>query len=315
MSSDVSPVPPVTPGYEYELDDISGSPPPPSSSPIAYQELLSYEDENEETAYHSSSGSCGYPPDSTQAACAEAESANSSDCLKTKHQLLSNSKENTPFVQFTSQAPRAARLQLEKRSMVESSVPLLTGLAHHGRMCSERRSNSNRTIAHPSSRLRTNKILSTEKSLSRPQSTVSDSSEGCFDNQGTSPLEDLGECAEQEPPTKKARIGRLASDRPDLPKIRTRFLAKEPASLRRAQSLVSQTSTDRDDEDVVKVRRNDILSKCVYISSLWKLTTHNKTAFGRGEPFNWIASSNHLVPNNSSRFTYMPPYCANHTSS
>jgi hypothetical protein len=234
----------VTPGYEYELDDIPGSPPPPSSSPIAYQEHLSYEDENEETTSHYSSGSCRYSPSST--AHAEAESANISDCLGTKRRLFSDTQENTPFVRITSQAP--ARFQLEKRSMVESSVPSLTGLAHHGRMCSERHSNSHHTMAHPSSQLRTNKTLSAEKSLSRPQSTIGDPSERRSNNRGTPPLENLGEYSEQEPRKKKARIGR------DRPEIRTHFLAKEPASLRRAQSLVSQTSTDRDDEDVVKVR-------------------------------------------------------------
>lgn len=248
LSSDFSPVSQVTPGYEYELDDISGSPPPPSSSPIAYQEHFSYEDENEETTSHSSSGSCRYSLGSI--AYAEAESANVSDCPGTKRRLPSDTKENTPFVRIISQAS-SARFQLEKRSMVESSVSLLTGPAHHGRMCSERRSNSYHTMAHPSSPLRTNKTLSTAKSLSRPQSTVGDSSERRSNNRGTPPLEDLGEYAEQEPPTKKARIGH---DRPDLPKLRTHFLAKEPASLRRAQSLLSQTSTDRDDEDVVKVR-------------------------------------------------------------
>ncbi|KAG1868381.1 hypothetical protein DFJ58DRAFT_678805 [Suillus subalutaceus] len=176
LSSDFSPVSLVTPGYEYELDDISGSP-PPSSSPI--QEPLSYEDENEETTSHSSSGSCIYPPGSI--AHAGAESAHILDCL------------------------------------------------------------------------RTNQTLSTEKSLSRSQSIVGNSSEGRFHNYGTLPLEDLGENVEEEPPTKRARTGYLASDRPDLLKIRTHFLAKEPASLRRAQSLVSQTSTDRDDEGVVKL--------------------------------------------------------------
>ncbi|KAG1769955.1 hypothetical protein EV702DRAFT_1281971 [Suillus placidus] len=251
LSSAFSPVSPVTPSYEHELDDISGSPPPPpSSSPIAYQEPLPYEDEDEETTSHSSSGSCRYLPGST--AHAEAESANISDCLKTKRRLLSNTQENTSFVQFTSQA-LSDRLQLEKKSIVESSVPLLTGLARHGRRYSEQHSNSYHTIPHASNRLRTNKTLSTAKSLSRPQSTVGDSSEGRFNNRGTLPLDDLIEHAEQEPPTKKAKTGRLASDRSDLPKIRTRFLAKEPASLRRAQSLVSQTSTDRDDEDVVKL--------------------------------------------------------------
>ncbi|KAG2128396.1 hypothetical protein BD769DRAFT_699075 [Suillus cothurnatus] len=120
-------------------------------------------------------------------------------------------------------------------------------------MCSERRSNSYHTMAHRSSRLRTNKTWSPAKSLSRPQLPVSDSSEGCLKNRGIPSLEDPGEYVEQEPPTKKARIGHLANGRPDVPKIRTRFLAKEPASLRRAQSLVSQTSTDRDVEDVVKL--------------------------------------------------------------
>lgn len=251
LSSHFSPVSSVTPGYEHELDDISGSPPPPSSSPIAYPELLPHEDENEETTYHSPSGSCRHlldPPTHV-----EAEPANVTDCSRTKRRLLSNTPENTPFVQFTYEAP-STRLQLEKKSMVKPSIPLLTGFARHGRMCSERRSNSYHTLVHPSSRLRINKALSTAKSLPGPQSIVGDSSEGHFNNRGTLPLEDLGEYAEQEPPTKKVRICRLASDRPDLPKIRTHFLAKEPASLRRAQSLVSQTSTDRDDEDVVKVR-------------------------------------------------------------
>jgi hypothetical protein len=109
-------------------------------------------------------------------------------------------------------------------------------------------------MAHRSCRLRTNKTSSPAKSLSRPQLPVSDSSEGCLKNRGIPPLEDPGEYAEREPPTKKARIGHLVNGRSDVPKIRTRFLAKEPASLRRAQSLVSQTSTDRDVEDVVKVR-------------------------------------------------------------
>jgi len=247
LSPGSSPVSPVTPGYDHELDDISGSPPPPSSSPNAYQEPLSYEDENEETTSHSSSGSCRYFLGSTTRT--EAESANISDCLRTKHRLLSNTRENTPFVQITSEAP--ARLQLEKRSMVEPSVLSLTGFAHQGRMCFERRSNSYYTTAH---RSRTNKTWSPAKSLSRPQLPVSDSSEGCLKNHGILPLEDPGEYVEQEPPTKKARIGHLANGRPDVPKIRTRFLAKEPASLRRAQSLVSQTSTGRDVEDVVKVR-------------------------------------------------------------
>jgi hypothetical protein len=248
LSSDFSPVSQVTPGYEYELDDISGSSPPPSSSPIAYQEYLSYEDENEEMNSHSSSGSCRYSPGST--VHAEAESANISDCLGAKRRLPSDTRESTPFVRIISRAS-SARFQLEKRSMVESSVSLLTGPAHHGKTCSERRSKSYHTMEHPSSRLRIDKTLSITTSLSRPQSAVGDSSERHFNNRGTPPLEDLGEYAEQEPPTKKARIGR---DRPDLPKLRTHFLAKEPASLRRAQSLVSQTSTDRDDEDVVKVR-------------------------------------------------------------
>ncbi|KAG2346280.1 hypothetical protein BDR05DRAFT_74269 [Suillus weaverae] len=264
LSSDFSLVSPVTPGYERELDDISASPPPPSSSPIAYQESLPCEDESEETTSHSSSGSCRYLPGST--AHAEAESANILDCLKTKRQLLSNTQENLPFVQFTSQA-LSDGLQLEKRFIVESSVPLLTGLARHGRRYSERRSNSYHTMPHALNRLRTNKTLGTAKSLSRPQSTVGDSSEGRFNSCGTLPLDDLVEYVEQEPPTKKAKTGRLASDRSDLINIRTRFLAKEPASLRRAQSLVSQTSTDRDDEDVVKVRSNDLLSKVVYIPS------------------------------------------------
>ncbi|KAG2048537.1 hypothetical protein BDR06DRAFT_771176 [Suillus hirtellus] len=251
LSSDLSPVSSVTPGYEHELDDISASPPPPSSSPIDYPEVLPHEDKNEETTYHSPSGSCRYPPGSP--AHAEAESANITDSSRTKRRLLGNTPEHMPFVQFTSEAP-SARFQLEKKSMVKPSIPLLTGLARHGRMCSERRSNSYHTMVHPSSRLRTNKTLSIAKSLPGPQSIVGDSCEGHFNNRRTLPLEDLGEYAEQEPPTKKIRICRLASDRPDLPKIRTHFLAKEPASLRRAQSLVSQTSTDRDDEDVVKVR-------------------------------------------------------------
>lgn len=248
LSSDSSPVSQVTPGYEYELDDISGSSPPPSSSPIACQEHLSYEDENEETTSYSSSGSCRYSPGST--AHAEAESASISNCIGTKRRLPSDTKESSPFVRIISQAS-SARFQLEKRSMVESSISLLTGPAHHGKTCSERRSRSYHTMEHPSSRLRIDKTLSIATSLSRSQSTVGDLSERHFNNRGTPPLEDLGEYAEQEPPTKKARIGR---DRPDLPKLRTHFLAKEPASLRRAQSLVSQTSTDRDDEDVVKVR-------------------------------------------------------------
>ncbi|KAG1729443.1 hypothetical protein EDB19DRAFT_2027731 [Suillus lakei] len=208
---------------------MSESPPPPSSSPIVYQELSPCEDENEETTPCYSSGSCRYLPGST--ACGEEESANILDRPRTKRRFLSGAHENAPFVQFTSQGnePPSTRLQLENNSMVGSSMPLLT---HYGRTCSERRSNSYHTMAHPSSRLRTNKTLSTASSLSRPQSTIGDSSAGRFNKRGTLPLEHSGESAEQEPPTKKAR---------------------EPASLRRAQSLVSQTSTDRDDEDVVKL--------------------------------------------------------------
>ncbi|KAG2122731.1 hypothetical protein DEU56DRAFT_70855 [Suillus clintonianus] len=283
LSSDfsVGPLSPVTPGYEYELDDISTSPPPLSSSPIAYPEPFPYEDENDETTpcYSSASGSCKYLPGST--AHAEAESMNIPDGKRKKRRLLSDAQENTPFVQFTSQIPSTG-LQLEK-STVGSSVPVLTGLAHNVRACTEQRSSSHYTRTHPSSRSRINETLSTTKSLSRLQSTIGDSNEGLFNKCGTLPLEHLGESAEQEHPTKKARIGRLASHRTDLPKIRTQFSAKEPASIRRAQSLVSQTSTDRDDEDVIKVRRNDLLSKCHGYSFGWRLTTRNETAFGRAE--------------------------------
>ncbi|KAG1728384.1 uncharacterized protein EDB91DRAFT_859195 [Suillus paluster] len=232
-----NPVSPVTPDDEYGLDDISGSPPPPSSSPIAYQDSSPRGDEYEETISHSSSGSCRYLLDPT--AHAEAES-DISDRLSTKRRLLSDAQANTPFVQFSYQGdpPPSTRLQLEKKSIVASS---------------ERCSSSYHIKAHPSSRSRTSKTLRTAKSLSRPHSTVGGPSKGCLHKRGTLLLEHLGESAEQEPPPKKARIGRLASHRTDLPKIRTAF-SKEPASLRRAQSLISQTSTERDDEDVVKVR-------------------------------------------------------------
>ena len=106
-------------------------------------------------------------------------------------------------------------------------------------------------------RSRTSKSSRTAKSPPNPQSTagdLSELSEGRFNRRAILPLELLRDSADHEPPMKKARIDRLSNHRTDLPKIRISFSANEPASLRRAQSLISQTSTDRDDEDVVKVR-------------------------------------------------------------
>jgi len=54
---------------------------------------------------------------------------------------------------------------------------------------------------------------------------------------------DIRDSADQEPPMTRARIDCLSNHRTDLPKIQFSFSAKEPASLRIAQSLISQTST------------------------------------------------------------------------
>lgn len=300
-----SPTSPNTVGDEHESDDIFGSP-PPSSSPITHEEPFHCEGEIVETApsHHSSFDDSTYSTyllGPTGTPSSKANSANNSGHQQTKSRLLNgpldrpsqsqiivvqitdipdiaaayDCRANTaPFVQFASlrNSSPSREIQLEKRLMAGPSVPLLTSLAHHRLMCSERRSSSLIKV-RPSNRLGASKTLRTAKSLSKVQSTADDPSEGRFNRRRILPLEHRRDSAELEPPTKAARIDRLSGHRPDLPKIRTCFSAKEPASLRRAQSLVSQTSTDRDDEDIIKVRPNDLLSKgpCI-LPRVW-LTT------------------------------------------
>jgi hypothetical protein len=146
-------------------------------------------------------------------------------------------------------------------------------------MFSERCSISHHIKAHPSKRLRASKTLKTVKSLSETKSTECDPSQGHFKRRRVLPLEHLRDYVEQKPRTKKARIDRPGSHRSDLLKIRTSFSAKGPASLRRAQSLVSQISTDRDDEAVVKVRSNDLLSKGPRILLWVRLTMGDENSF------------------------------------
>jgi hypothetical protein len=291
------PASPNTLGNEHKLDDIAGGTPPPSSSPTVYEEPCPCDHKFEETALHFSiHGPSGTPRAETKSANVSGHQQSKPRPLVQPLDLLSHvidfqitdeavscddQANAAKFIQFAclgSPSPSAG-VQLEKKSVTASSMPLLASLAHHRSMFSERCSISHHIKAHPSKRLRTSKTLKTVKSLSKTKSTECDPSQGHFKRRRILPLEHLRDSVEQKPQTKKARIDRPGSHRSDLLKIRTSFSAKGPASLRKAQSLVSQTSTDRDDEAVVKVRSNDLLSKGPWILLWMRLTMRDENSF------------------------------------
>ncbi|OJA18150.1 hypothetical protein AZE42_09636 [Rhizopogon vesiculosus] len=210
----------TTPGDAYGLDDTSGSLPPPSSSPVTYEEPFPCEDKIEEVdhSYLDGSISSGFLQGPTGATPrAEARIANFSGRQKTEPQLLNEPLDHPSHV-----------IGVQITDILGNSLPS-TGFKLEKLMTMSSISLLTSLAHHSGSML-------SERLIIKTQSTTSDARK-----------------PDEEPPMKKARTDRLSSHCTDLPKLRTSFSAKDPASLRRAQSLVSQTTTDRDDEDVVKL--------------------------------------------------------------